>query len=332
MMSTLYVVEQGARIEKTYHSLEVTLDDEVLLRAPLARVSDVVLVGNVGLTTPAMQVLLEAGIPVALLRQSGELLGRLTPLTPRNLDLRRRQYQRAADPDFALAISRQIVHGKLDNQRTLARRICRNYPEIDAAPLDDLKELLEKVESAADLASLKGFEGNGAKIYFAVLRAAIGAGWGFTRRARRPPPDPINALLSLGYSLLCQNAITALEIAGLDPYDGFYHADQYARPALALDLMEEFRCVIVDSVVLNVVSREMIRPEDFLPGRAGGVFLKQPALKDYLRQYTARLQSQVRPPDSPRRLSYQKCLELQARKLRHVIEGESERYLPLRVR
>lgn len=331
-MSTLYVTEQYARLEKTYHSLEVVKDDEVLLRVPLGRISEVVLVGSVGVTTPALHALLAAEIPLALLRYNGELLGRLTPPIAKNLELRRLQYQRAAEPEFALKIARQIAHGKAVNQRTLTRRLLRTRPEIDSAPLEHVKNLLEQIDLAPDLASLRGYEGSTARIHFELLRAIVGEPWGFKKRARRPPPDPVNALLSLGYSLLTQNAITALEIVGLDPFDGFYHADQYGRPALALDLLEEFRSLIVDSVVIELISREMIQADDFMPGDKGGVLLKPPALKKFLAQYTRRMQSRIQHPDAGRAISYQKCLELQARRLRKVIEGSLETYEALQTR
>jgi CRISPR-associated protein Cas1 len=145
---------------------------------------------------------------------------------------------------------------------------------------------------------------------------------------RRPPGDPVNAMLSLGYTLLGHNMMTALEVVGLDPYDGFFHADKYGRPALALDLVEEFRSVIVNSVVLTVVNKRMLTPDDFRPGRKGGVILRRSGLREFLSQYTARLQTEVIHPLAGRRLTYQKCFEVQARLMRKVIEGQAEAYSP----
>ncbi len=332
-MGTLYVTEPGARIEKEYRRLLVTKEDEVLLRVPLAQVSAVVLVGRVGVTTPAMLSLLDAGVELSLVRQTGELLGRLTPPTARNIPLRHRQYQRAEDEGFCLALSRAIVGGKLRNQRTLARRLCRRRAGLDAGPIAEITAAIQQAEAAPDMAALRGLEGAGARAYFRVFRQALAIAWAFEKRARRPPPDPVNAMLSLGYTLLGQNMMTALEVVGLDPYDGFFHADKYGRPALALDLVEEFRAVIVDSVVLTVVNKGMVDQDDFEPAARGGVVLRPPALRKFLAQYSARLQTEVvHPLAAGRRLTYQKCFEVQAQLMRKAIEGETEAYTPFLAR
>ena len=325
-MSTLYVIEQGARVEKEYRRIAVFKDDELLLATPLARVDHVVLVGNVGVTTPALVALLEAGVGLSLVNQAGRLRGRLTPAMGKHLELRRRQFERAQDVDFCLALSKDIVRGKLRNARNLAHRLLRSRPHLDARPLARLEAALAQIRLAPDLPTLRGVEGNGAKAYFAMWRQCLDPGFEFDRRTRRPPRDPVNALLSLGYSLLSQNVMAACEVAGLDPYEGFYHADKYGRPALALDLMEEFRGVIADSVALNLINRGMLQPKDFQPGPEGGVYLKPEALRTYFHHYTARLQTPVIHPLAGRALSYQKIFEVQARQMRKVIEGEAEAY------
>ena len=327
-MATLYVTEPGARIEKEYRRLLVTKDDEVLLRVPLSRVSDVVLVGRTGATTPAMLALLDAGIELAFVSRSGKLRGRLTPPTAKNIPLRHKQYERAMDEGFCLEIARAIVGGKLRNERTLARRLCRGRDEIDAASIEEITAVIKQVDGAPNMDTLRGLEGAGARAYFRVFRQSLALEWGFEKRVRRPPGDPVNAMLSLGYTLLGHNMMTALEVVGLDPYDGFFHADKYGRPALALDLVEEFRSVIVNSVVLTVVNKRMLTPDDFRPGPKGGVILRRSGLREFLGQYTARLQTEVIHPLAGRRLTYQKCFEVQARLMRKVIEGQAETYLP----
>ncbi len=327
-MATLYVTEQGARIEKEYRRLLVTKEDEVLLRVPLSRVSDVVLVGWTGATTPALLALLDAGIELAFVSRSGTLRGRLTPPMAKNIPLRHKQYQRALDDGFCLEIGRAIVGGKLRNERTLARRLCRDHAEIDDGTIEQIASAIKQVDDAPELGTLRGLEGVGARAYFQVFRQAMPAEWGFEKRVRRPPGDPVNAMLSLGYTLLGHNMMTALEVVGLDPYDGFFHADKYGRPALALDLVEEFRSVIVNSVVLTVVNKRILTPDDFRPGDKGGVLLRRSGLREFLSQYTDRLQTEVIHPLAGRRLTYQKCFEVQARLMRKVIEGEAEVYLP----
>jgi CRISPR-associated protein Cas1 len=331
-LATLYVTEQGARLEKEYKRLLVTKDDEVLLRVPLSRVSDVVLVGWTGATTPALLALLDAGIGLAFVNRSGTLRGRLVPPMPKNIPLRHQQYAQAQDETFCLEVARAIVGGKLRNQRTLARRLCRSRTGLDESLIERISRAVKGVKAADDLDSLRGLEGAGARAYFQILRQALSEEWGFEKRVRRPPGDPVNALLSLGYTLLGHSLMSAIEVVGLDPYDGFFHADKYGRPALALDLVEEFRSVIVDSVVLTVVNKGILDPNDFRPGPKGGVLLTQRGLRQFLAQYSARLQTEIIHPWAGRRLTYQKCFEVQARLMRKVIEGQAEKYRPFRIR
>jgi CRISPR-associated protein Cas1 len=364
-MATLYVTEPGSRIEREYRHLLVTRDDETLLRLPLASVNHVVFVGQgVGATTPALHALLAEGITLSLVSRSGELLGRLAPPSGKNLELRRRQYARGGDPAFCLEFARQIVLGKLHNCRVLAMRWGRGRAEGAEAlttsglePRDEatpavavLADALERAERAPDMATLRGLEGAGSKSYFQVLRACLRAEFPFERRTRRPPRDPANALLSLGYTLLGEAISAALETVGLDPYEGFYHADKYGRPALALDLLEEFRGPVADSVALTLINKRMLAPDDFeaapqnvrtlerssVPEASeisrGGVYLKRDALKVYLREFSDRLEATITHLLAGRPVSYRKCLEIQARQVARLIMGEAEAYHPLRVR
>jgi len=331
-MATMYVTEQGARIEKEYRRLLVTKHDEVLLAVPLGRVSEVVLVGWVGATTPALLMLLDAGVPLSFVTRTGKLRGRLTPPSPKNLPLRHAQYDRARDPVFCLAVGRAIVDGKLRNSRALAYRIRRSRPQIAAAWLERIERAVAAVAQADDLDTLRGIEGAAAKTYFQVLRGALRPEMTFEKRTRRPPRDAANALLSLGYTLLTQNLMTACEVVGLDPYDGFFHADKYGRPALALDLVEEFRGPVVDSVVQLVINKRMIGPEDFTGRPGGGIYLSDRGLHKFLRQYTHRLNTAILHPRYGRRLTYQRIFEVQARLLAKTIQRELDTYPPFRVR
>jgi CRISPR-associated protein Cas1 len=328
-MSTLYVVEAGARLEKEYQRLLVTKDDEVIFRVPIERVSRVVLIGRVGATTAALHALLSAGIPLLLVNRSGRLLGRLSPPMPANLPLRRDQYSRDGDEAFCLNLAHAIVAGKLRNQRTLARRIARRDEAIDSDCLADLDSAVDRAASAADLAVLRGIEGQAARCFFTVYRQAFHAQWQFHKRTRRPPRDPVNTLLSLGYTLLNQNLMTALETAGLDPYLGYFHVETYGRPALALDLTEEFRTPVVDSLTLNLLSRGILGPDDFEPDpESGGISLTERGLREYLRQFNKKLESELFVRDLDRRISYRKLFEVQARRLVRVIKGKDESYRP----
>ena len=359
-MPTLYVTEPGSRIEKEYGRLLVTKEDEALLAVPLAQVSDVVLMGGVGATTRALLALLDQGASLSLIARGGRLRGRLIAAEARNLPLRHKQYARATDAAFCLEVSRAIVAGKLKNCRTMARRLLRisdrGSPIADLgsriadlgsdvdpkseiqnrksqiqnpkSPIDRINQSLAQVPAAKDLSELRGLEGMGSKAYFAVLKTALRSGMTFETRTRRPPKDPANALLSLAYTLLTNALFTACEVAGLDAYDGFFHADKYGRPALALDLVEEFRPVVADSVVLTVVNNRMIDENDFEEGDAeeGGVYLSRRGLKTFVAQFGRRLSTHVYHPDAGRALSYQKVFEIQARRLRKCIESGEPNY------
>ncbi|MBI5304823.1 MAG: CRISPR-associated endonuclease Cas1 [Chloroflexi bacterium] len=332
-MATLYVTEQGARVEKEYHKLVVTKEDATIIAVPAINVSSVVLIGNVGVTTPAIAFLLDQGIELVFLTPQGKLRGRLIGATPLNIALRQTQYAKMKDAAFSLQVSRAVVEGKLANYRTLAQRWGRDHGvEGLRTAADALIPHLRAAARANDLAELRGNEGAGSKAYFGALRAVLRGDWTFEKRARRPPPDPVNALLSLGYTLLGENIFAALEIVGLDPYAGFFHADAYGRPALALDLVEEFRGVIADLVALMLINKRVLEQKDFHAGDDGGVYLSERGLKKYLRYYTARIQTEVLHPHYRRRLTYQKCFEVQARLLRKVIEGELPAYIPFRAR
>jgi len=362
-MSTLYVTEPGSRVEKEYGRVIVSKDDEVTLAVPASQVSEVVLMSGVGVTTPAMLALLDQGAGLTIISSGGRLRGRLIAAEARNLPLRHKQYARSQDEKFCLEISRAIVIGKLKNSRTLARRMLRQKAEGEEAAaasgssgeenpnlqiqnpkpqIPNPKDLEEEVErmtqcmkrarEAKDLAELRGAEGLGSKAYFAILKQSLREEFAFERRSRRPPKDEANALLSLAYSLLTNALFTACEVAGLDAYDGFFHADKYGRPALALDLVEEFRSVIADSVVLTVVNNRMIKVDDFEYGTDGGIYLNRRALKVFISQFGRRLNSEVFHPDAGRALTYQKVFEIQARRLRKCVESGEAKYEPFLVK
>ncbi|MCA9950718.1 MAG: CRISPR-associated endonuclease Cas1 [Anaerolineales bacterium] len=331
-MPTLYVLEPGARLEKDYQRLLVVKDDELLMRVPLQRVTQVVFIGRVGVTTPALHALLAAEIPLLFVSRSGKLQGRLLPPTAKNLPLRQEQYRRNDQPPFCLALARSIVENKIHNQRTLALRLIRRHDHIDGKQaVTALKEAQQQTKNAAALDELMGIEGHAARVYFRVYRQAFHAGWLFKKRTRRPPKDPVNALLSLGYTFLTNSMITALEAVGLDPYLGYFHSEKYGRPTLALDLIEEFRTPIVDSLTLTLINRGILQAHDFIH-QDNGVFLTTPGMRRFLQNFSKKLESELKPYGLDRKISYRKLFEVQARKLVHFIQDNSDNYRPFRAR
>ena len=336
-MPTLYIVQDAARIEKEYHRLLVTLEDEVLLRVPLRFVSGIVIAGRAGMTTPALHAVLYHKIPVFFTRKTGEILGRLVPPDSAKLELRRTQYKKQEEQDFRLEFARAVTAGKLHNQRILALRIKRRRKEIEEEPLDQIRQVEKSVEQAADLGVLRGLEGSGARAYFSVYRQAFDPAWKFNSRNRRPPRDPVNSLLSLGYTFLGNALVTALELVGLDAYAGLFHEETYGRPALALDLLEEFRAPIVDSLVMGLINRRLLQEDDFeermtADGKSRGVFLKENGFKVFLREFSDRLESEIHIPGIKKPLSYRKILEIQARRLEHLLMGKADVYRPFAAR
>ncbi len=332
-MPTLYVTETASRLEKEYDRILVTKHDEVLMRLPLRRIDQVVLVGNVGATTAALTMLIDADIPLMFINRSGKLRARLlTPTTP-NLPLRQRQYARNKDSTFCHAFATAIVKGKIANQRTYALRLARRRPITDKKPLATLKQAGIDATKATDLATLMGIEGAAGRAYFALYRQSFGDDWQFNRRTRRPPRDPINAVLSLGYSMLTQAMMTALESAGLDPYLAYFHSEKYGRPALALDLLEEFRTPIIDSLTLTLLNHRILQPTDFEPGSTpNSIVLTRSALNRFFQHYSRKLDATFYSRQLGRKITYRKMFEVQARQLAHFIQDKRPKYTPFRLR
>jgi CRISPR-associated protein Cas1 len=333
-MPTLYVLEPGARIEKEYRRILVTKHDEILMRVPLSRISQVVLVGRVGATTPALHALLNAEVPLLMVSRSGKLLGRLLPPTAANLPRRMAQFERNTDDEFTLSFARAVAAGKIRNQRVLIQRINRNREDIQAErELASMKEAIQAAEHAESLDVLLGFEGQAARSYFQVYRKAFSEKWAFKKRTRRPPKDSINSLLSFGYTFLTYAAMAALEVVGLDPYLGYFHTEKYGRPALALDLAEEFRSPIVDSLILMLINRRTIQEEDFQQdAKNPGIYLNQRGLTTFFQKFSRRMETEITPRELGRSISYRKLLEVQAHKIARYIHGQDDTYRPFRAR
>lgn len=328
-MPNLYITEPGARLETEAGRLIVVVGEDVVASVPASRVNEVIIVGRAGVTTPAFGVLLDRRIGLLFLTATGAYRGRLVAERSRNVALRQAQFRRADDPEFCLMVSRAVVDGKVRNARTLLMRHDADGDRTTSRMVDELRRVIDQLPEAADIPALRGLEGMAARHYFRGLRAQVAPSWHFTRRARRPPPDPVNALLSITYTLLHESCSSALEAVGLDPTVGYYHAPAYGRASLASDLMEEFRAIIADSVVLTLVNKRMVTPGDFVARRDGdGINVGQDVWKAIAQQYTRRLQTTVRMPGMRRSLSYQKVLEVQARAIRRTIEGERVAYEP----
>lgn len=334
-MTALYVVEQGAKIHKESRRLVVKKDEVELQSIPLIKVEQVLLFGNVGITTPALTWLMEQSIEVVFCDQHGRYRGRVVGQTSGHSQLRRLQYRRVENVLFATNTARAIVRAKLQNSRTLLLRYQRKLDKPGlAAAAERLGELLGRAERSQTVNSLLGVEGIGAAIYFEALPLLFKHEvWQFEKRVRRPPTDPVNVLLSFGYTLLAHQLEAAVEAVGLDPYLGCLHADSYNRPSLALDLTEEFRSIIVDSVVLRCLNSELIKPEHFVAQAEAErpLLLVEAGRNRFIQEFEARLAITFTHPLREEKVTYRRCFDLQAREMAQAIQSD-RLYRPFVVR
>lgn len=326
----LYVQGQGHSVGLKGDLLEIRDRKEVVAKARLMQVSQLSLFGNVQLSAQALRELAARDVTILHLSYGGWLSAVTTPPPHKNIELRRRQFQAAGEKNLCLYMAQAFVSGKIRNSRTLLRR---NGRELTDNVIHRLAEWRHRAEKAASLEQLLGLEGSAARDYFGNFTRMLKvsgdavATFDFTSRNRRPPRDPVNALLSFMYSMLTKDMVVTLIGAGFDPYLGFFHQPRYGRPALALDLIEEFRPLIADSVVIGLINNGEIRPSDFI-SRAGSVALKPDGRKRVLEAYERRLDTEVTHPVFGYSVSYRRVFEVQARLLGRFLTGEIAGYAP----
>jgi CRISPR-associated protein Cas1 len=326
----LYVQGQGHNVGLKGDLLEIRDKKEVVAKARLMQVSQLSLFGNVQLSAQALRELASREATVLHLSYGGWLSAVTTPPPHKNIELRRKQFRAADDRNLCLYLARAFVSGKVRNSRTLLRR---NARELGDNVIHQLAEWRHRAEKAASLGELLGLEGGAARDYFANFTRMLKVDgdsyttFDFTSRNRRPPRDPVNALLSFMYSMLTKDMVVTLIGTGLDPYLGFYHQPRYGRPALALDLIEEFRPLVADSVVIGLINNGEIRASDFI-SRAGSVALKPDGRKRVLEAYERRLDTEVTHPLFGYSINYRRIFEVQARLLGRYLMGEIAGYAP----
>lgn len=325
----LYVGEQGAVVGRDGGRVTVRKGKELLADVRLIDVSQVCVTGNVSVTTPLLRELFLREVPVCWFSFGGWFTGVASGLPSRHVELRRRQVVVAARG--GLDIARQIVEGKIRNCRTLLRRNTRGGTDV---ALGRLADAIKQAPTAPSVAVLLGVEGAAARTYFQELPAMLreehrlpGSAFGWDGRNRRPPRDAVNCLLSYVYALLVKDLTVVTMAVGFDPYLGFYHRPRFGRPALALDLAEEFRPLVGDSVVLTLINNGEVDASDFIV-RAGGVGLTVSGRRAVIAAYERRLDVEVRHPVFGYRLTYRRLLDVQARLLAAHVLGEVPDYTP----
>jgi CRISP-associated protein Cas1 len=309
----------------------VEYQGEALFRLNLKRIRQVVCVGRVGMTTPFMHRAVQDGIDVMLLDENGGPGGRLTSLAHSDPTVRRAQYRSADDELAVRKLTKLFVDGKIANMRVSLLRAGRRVPDpLVASTAETLAITRLVLADAASYDVVLGHEGTATREYFRAWRRIIGDEWGFAARQRRPPPDPVNAMLSFGFTLLVQEAVAALEMSGLDAAVGFLHRARWGRPCLALDLIEEYRPVIVDAVVLRCLSTGIVRYEEFETTPDRGCRMVARARQAFLAAYERRMLTVFTHETSGRRVSYRVGMNLQAKALASAIIDPDRVYRPVR--
>jgi CRISPR-associated protein Cas1 len=356
-MTTLYVTEAYSIVKKDGDTLVVAIPaDEKAgkparkVEVPLIKVDQVIILGDSTLTSPALAALLEQKTEIVFLSAYGQFRGRVTPSESRNSLLRLAQFRAHEQPKTSFELARLFVAGKLHNQRTLLLRSNRRLEDSAIASaavsmqgvLDQVLALQSdgtpppdptKPQAGTVWGTLQGLEGAGSAAYFATFGTLLRGdpGLSFDTRTRRPPRDPVNALLSYGYTLLLSQCCAGLQTVGLDPYIGYLHTSQYSKPALGLDLMEEFRTPVVDSVVVTLVNNRILNADDFVE-ELGSYRLKDKPRRAFLEKFEERLNSEIAHPVFGYKATYRRCIELQARLLAKALTHEIEAYPPFKVR
>jgi CRISPR-associated protein Cas1 len=329
----VYVMEQGAVVGVRGGRLETYKQDEKLASYRLIDVLQLCLYGNITVTSQVMRELFARDIPICWFSYGGWFSGMAEGLPSKHVDLRRSQY--TTTPDVLLTAAGRMIEGKIKNCRTLLRRNSK-IPADQA--IDQLADLALAAATPAGYPSLLGLEGTAARIYFSRFTSMINqdsdldvAAFDTNGRARRPPPDPVNALLSFTYALLVKDLTSTLTTIGFDPYYGLFHRPRYGRPALALDLAEEFRPLIADSTVIQLINNGEIRPSHFTR-RAGGCQLDRDGRRAVITAYERRMAHEIKHPVFGYRVNYRRALDVQARILAAHLTGDLPAYTPFTTR
>lgn len=330
-MTTLYVTEQGAYLRVRHGQFQVFHERELRIAVPANSVTFVVLFGACNTSFGATRLALQRRIPILYLSNKGRYFGRLQTTGQAKLEYLVAQVEKSKDEDFIRRQAQNIIVGKLHNSRKMLLRLNRRRKtEVATKALKEMSVIMKQVPNAETVESMLGYEGQGANLYFRAYGSLLKGPFVFEKRTRRPPTDPTNSLLSLGYTLLSQNVHAMTEAAGLHTHFGNLHVPRSNRPSLVCDLVEEFRSQVVDSLVAYLINSDIYTEEDFTPPDArGGVYLHPDGLRRFLKHWEEKLQSQTVHPHTGYKVSLRRCFELQVWEYVACISGEREEYRPM---
>lgn len=321
-MAAIYLIEQGTSIYKDYQRFIIHVSEKQRLEVPIREVQQILVFGNIQLSTSAIQACLQSEIAVLFLSQSGQYHGHLWSAESRHLDNELVQVEKRCDADFQFDVSKALVYGKLMNSKQLLLRYNRKRKLVAVEKaIVGISQDIEALELIDNLDTLRGYEGIAAARYFPAFGKLItNSNFEFSLRNRQPPTDPVNSLLSFGYTLLFNNVLSFIITEGLSPYLGNFHYGEKQKPYLAFDLMEEFRSPVVDGLVLKIIHKFLLKPQDFdsVPS-TGGVYLNQSARRVFLNQFEARMNEEVSHPDLQSPVTYRHAIQLQVRRYKRSL-------------
>lgn len=335
-LNTLYVFTQGAYLRKESETVVVRIDKQSKMRLPLVNIGSITCFGRVGLSPQLMGFCAQKGIAISFMTESGRFLAAVNGFAPGNVLLRREQYRRADDLETAKLIARSCIVGKLANYRTVLRRGARENSSQEScerltAVANRIDMAIRTLSESLSLDQLRGMEGEFSAEYFSVFNDLITSGQGdfvFCGRSRRPPQDRVNAMLSFLYSMLANDLRSACEGTGLDAAVGFLHRDRPGRPGLALDLMEEFRAILVDRLVLSLINRGQVKKSGFVEDPGNGIRMDDSTRKQLVTAYQKRKQETVTHPFLNEKMTLGLVPHIQARLLARHLRGDSDAYPP----
>jgi|LSQX01.3.fsa_nt_gb CRISPR-associated protein Cas1 len=335
-MSFMYVCDYKARIYIEKGKLVVESKNNLKRMLPLEQLEGLVIFGNASVSTGCFSQLLRMGIPVTFLSHTGMFFGRLESTKHINIERQRKQFKLGEDEEFCLSFSKKIIKSKIHNQSVILRRYNRHRDIREISPIyTQIKNLKNDVNRATTIESIMGYEGNAARLYFKGLSLLADKDFKFRGRSRMPPRDPFNSLLSLGYTLLLYEAYTAIANKGLNPYAGFLHKDRQGHPTLASDLMEEWRAVLVDSLVMSMVNGRKVKKEDFYTKKeTGAILIQKNALKKVIGEFENKIRTETSYLDYiDTRMSFRRAIQTQVGALCKTIDNNDVSiYRPIRLR
>ena len=335
-MSFLYVTEPDCKIYFTENQIVMDNGKGLQTKLPIEILEGVILIGNVNITSSCQRELLKRGLPVTYLAKNGQYYGRLESTRHTNIERQRMQFRKGDDGQFCLEFARKIIEAKTHNQIVLLRRYNRDSNKESVKQcIRDMEPVQKKILSADSIEQVMGYEGICARNYFKGLSQVIHPEFSFNGRNKQPPRDPFNSLLSFGYTLLLYDMYGAIVSKGLHPYAGFLHKDRRGHPALGSDLMEEWRAVIVDALVMSLLNQQAFSVEDFSePDEFGGVYLERQASKVFIKEYQKKLRVQTSYMGATvERMSFRGAMQYQVNALVKAIEeNDLTHYKPFRIR